>query len=625
MKIDQAGGVKFPEFIKHYSTASSSREVTKTSIKDEVELKGKTAGKIKNIIKPPEVSKSKKSMLQHPTDTTVDTNDRLASSLYEILDQLETPEELSAFGDWCQLNLKGDTERNMAGRVYEKLFKKEPAIPASPYEKSLARKFLPRIFVNPREPFALKDLIVIIHPEKPLIGYHLVWEDDIDFPDDCEPSDHEIIWVKYDPESLKVKDVYTFWHSNVIHSKIGARDANEHGGRPIAYIQWGKHGTLPKGWQKFIFPGKTSTLDGKSLESLSFPRLTQRIRMPGHPVAKKWPKKYSSPEINDFVNFTKPVDSEEVLNKTNIIVKSRFPNAVLFDKLSYNTHPKIDWPLKAEKEEMELAKAKEEKRTIKNKKSREFIESYLKKLKDMKSPRPEHIKVIKGLEEILRAADEVRDFSDKTDCILSPTVRKIERQEELVAQGKNFIDALGETHLDSVIPNFGIVEENTLYRGSQPTEAGLKWLKKIGVKTVINLREKGVEDKYYYRSIDRTGERELCKKLGLNYYEISIADRTLPTEAQVRKFINIVSKSDNQPAYIHCQAGMGRTGIMAGIWRTIGKGEDVSIAREKMKEFGLSPDKFPDHFWQINFVETLSRKMKKYPEKHCYISNRQPV
>ena len=50
-------------------------------------------------------------------------------------------------------------------------------------EAALARRFLPRVFTTAGEPFALKDLVVVIHPDKTqrLIGYHLVWEDDIDF------------------------------------------------------------------------------------------------------------------------------------------------------------------------------------------------------------------------------------------------------------------------------------------------------------------------------------------------------------------------------------------------------------------------------------------------------------
>ena len=46
---------------------------------------------------------------------------------------------------------------------------------------------------------AIRDLVAIHHPVQPWIAYHLFWGDDIDFPEDNDPADHEIVWVAYDP------------------------------------------------------------------------------------------------------------------------------------------------------------------------------------------------------------------------------------------------------------------------------------------------------------------------------------------------------------------------------------------------------------------------------------------
>ena len=67
----------------------------------------------------------------------------------------------------------------------------------SPTEQQifLAKRFLPRLNTTRNEPFELKDTVVVIHPdeENRLIGYHLIWEDDIDYLTDNDPADHEIV------------------------------------------------------------------------------------------------------------------------------------------------------------------------------------------------------------------------------------------------------------------------------------------------------------------------------------------------------------------------------------------------------------------------------------------------
>src|SRR5215510_14628886 len=49
-----------------------------------------------------------------------------------------------------------------------------------PKEPSVAQvaavmKFAPRLYTTPNEFFPLADVAAVIHPDKPLIGYHLFW------------------------------------------------------------------------------------------------------------------------------------------------------------------------------------------------------------------------------------------------------------------------------------------------------------------------------------------------------------------------------------------------------------------------------------------------------------------
>src|SRR5215212_8915641 len=77
--------------------------------------------------------------------------------------------------------------------LYKELLAADP--PASPTatQRALVMKFAPRLHNVPTEFFPLKDIAVILHPEKPIIAYHLFWEDDLGFPSDNDPCDHEVV------------------------------------------------------------------------------------------------------------------------------------------------------------------------------------------------------------------------------------------------------------------------------------------------------------------------------------------------------------------------------------------------------------------------------------------------
>ena len=60
--------------------------------------------------------------------------------------------------------------------------------------------------------------------------------------------DHELVWVQYDPVTLKVMDVFTFWHRTVLRTDECIMEAKNNGQRPRIDVQWGQHGMLPGGW-----------------------------------------------------------------------------------------------------------------------------------------------------------------------------------------------------------------------------------------------------------------------------------------------------------------------------------------------------------------------------------------
>jgi hypothetical protein len=237
-------------------------------------------------------------------------------------------------------HLDGNLRR--AGEQYRRVLESEPPIPLTENEVRLIRKFCPILLITPQECFPLKDFVAIHHPEQPLIGYHLFWEDDFDFPDDYEPCDHEEVWIEYDPGQEVVTKVMTFFHSRVIQSEAAVHEARDHLQRAMIRIEWGKHGSLLKGWE-----GMKEPLTGISLlewMKQTYEHVCSGGRVPDHPLKRFWPARFTG-TFEDYTNFSIVVDPLKHLDRKPLMFKTRWVNAVLFTQsLLYNFHPKMEWP-----------------------------------------------------------------------------------------------------------------------------------------------------------------------------------------------------------------------------------------------------------------------------------------
>jgi hypothetical protein len=114
----------------------------------------------------------------------------------------------------------------------------------------LARSLAPVLFVQRDETFALERVVAVLHPERRVIAYHLLWRDDVhgSWIPLTVPTDEEVVWVGYD-ETLAPTDMWTFWHGRILHTPWNDR------GTLIVNVQWGKHGSLPRGMIESDLPG----------------------------------------------------------------------------------------------------------------------------------------------------------------------------------------------------------------------------------------------------------------------------------------------------------------------------------------------------------------------------------
>jgi hypothetical protein len=106
----------------------------------------------------------------------------------------------------------------------------------------LARSLAPVLYLQRDERFALERVVAVVHPTHRMIGYHLLWRDDVHgaWIPFTTATDQEIVWVEYDSTDAPSR-LYTYWHGKVL-----ATNWRQHGTAAVN-VQWGKHGSLPRG------------------------------------------------------------------------------------------------------------------------------------------------------------------------------------------------------------------------------------------------------------------------------------------------------------------------------------------------------------------------------------------
>src|SRR5438552_3534437 len=118
------------------------------------------------------------------------------------------------------------------------------------------------------------------------------------------------------------------------------------------------------------------------------------------------------------------------------------------------------------------------------------------------------------------------------------------------------LPALGGSPVEG-IRNFYQIDGHVC-RGGQPTNEGWKYLAKIGVKTVLNLRE---DD---YRS---AVEEQAVTALGMQYVNVPMSGLRAPTEAEILKILALLEDNTSGPVFVHCKRGADRTGAVIGAYR----------------------------------------------------------
>jgi hypothetical protein len=201
---------------------------------------------------------------------------------------------------------------------------------------SLALRFAPTLYLHADDPYDIITIIPVFHPTKPMIAYHIFFEHDAVLLG-REDADHEIVWVRYDPITLKTVDVLTLWHRTVLRTDECLMFARTSAQRPTIFVQWGQHGMLPFGWN-------TLMTARPRLELLVHYHLVRNLnRLPK--IGSRGVTISFEGSYEDYVRFTRLIDAREYVRKQAPIVAEYSEvelSSSLPDTLKFKV--KKEWP-----------------------------------------------------------------------------------------------------------------------------------------------------------------------------------------------------------------------------------------------------------------------------------------
>jgi len=144
------------------------------------------------------------------------------------------------------------------------------------------------------------------------------------------------------------------------------------------------------------------------------------------------------------------------------------------------------------------------------------------------------------------------------------------------------------------VRNFAVVSP-VLSRGAQPTREGFEQLQGRGIRTILDLRW-------------LHGNEKTLAGLGLNSYRLRSKQWHPETEDVVRA-MKVIQMPEYQPVFVHCQAGMDRTGLVVAVYRILVDGWSVEDAIAERKAFGAA-DFWEDSKTYLRRLESPEAKQK---------------
>lgn len=137
-------------------------------------------------------------------------------------------------------------------------------------------------------------------------------------------------------------------------------------------------------------------------------------------------------------------------------------------------------------------------------------------------------------------------------------------------------DARSSVHLYNLpgLDNVGRVAPS-IFRGAQPGREGYDTLKRMGFRTVIDLRT-------------TANERRQVEEAGMTAIAVPIEMSRNGLREKVERVVALMADPLNRPVFVHCRHGQDRTGIVMAAYRMKHQGWSLADAEAEMQDFGFN-------------------------------------
>lgn len=134
----------------------------------------------------------------------------------------------------------------------------------------------------------------------------------------------------------------------------------------------------------------------------------------------------------------------------------------------------------------------------------------------------------------------------------------------------------------SGVKNFGRVTD-LYFRGGAITPTGIENLAAMGVRTIIDLRDKPNAD-----------EPVVSRRYGIKYFNFPMTGHDTPGDKAVSEILSIIQNA-KEPVYVHCSAGKHRAGTIAALYRMRVQGWSKDRAWAEQRSYGFgTPEEHPE-------------------------------
>jgi protein tyrosine/serine phosphatase len=149
----------------------------------------------------------------------------------------------------------------------------------------------------------------------------------------------------------------------------------------------------------------------------------------------------------------------------------------------------------------------------------------------------------------------------------------------------------------------------TAWRSAQPAPLQIARFKRMGIKTIINLRGERVCGSF-------TLETMACKRQGLRLETFRVRSRAAPTVAEVLGARDLFERIE-YPIVMHCKSGADRVGLMSVLYLHFREGLPIAEAKSglslKYGHFRQADTGILDYFFE-RYLEDTKQQPKDFAE-----------